>query len=221
MNIDLIMKMLPSSRRRNRNRRRGPFEIRPARSQTDLINYLIEHDIHTTGQLNKKRQHGDPTLYDFIKAFNSWKESQILAFGPPPPFKAPEKPSPEYLIKCCRDYNLWRRRDWHEARRKNPEIIPSINQCRRIFNGRFGNLTWAAEKVSVKRTVERCMSLTRRLGHIPSALECRQYDVDLDPLRSVYHSKRGVNEFLKLLSVQMRGEKNQDFSDISVGNPSG
>lgn len=220
MNIDEIMTMLPSKRRRNRNRRRGPFEVRPARSKSDLIDYLIEHDIRTTGQLKKIRQPGDPTLYDFIKAFNSWRESQIAAYGPPPPFTAPQKPSPEYLIKCCRDFNLWRRRDWYNARKNNPEIIPSYNQCRRVFDGRFKNLTWAAERVSVKRTVEHCLSLTRRLGHVPTSDECRQYDIDLDPIRAVYENKRGVDEFLQLL-VKIQGEKNQNFSDISPTIPSG
>ena len=220
MNIDQIMTMLPSRRRRNRNRRRGPFEKRPPRSQTELTEYLVENNIRTTGQLNKTRQPGDPSLYDFIKAFNSWKESQIAAYGPPPPFTAPAKPTPEYLIRCCRDFNLWRRKDWNMARKNHPEVIPSIHQCRRQFDGQFKNLTWAAERVSIKRTIERCMSLTRRLGHVPTVVEFRQHDIDLDTLRTVYPNKRGVNEFLQLLSVKIRGEKDRNFSNISVENPS-
>ena len=198
MDVDRLMAILPTlkNRSRSRNRRRGRREKRPSRTPTELVRYLIEKEIRTTGQLRQRRQPGDPTVYDCLKAFGSWKECQIAAFGRPLPFTAPAKPSAEYLVNTVLQLDIWKRKDWCEARKKNPTLIPSISQVRRVFHGRFSNLIVAAERMSLRKTLERYLVLARRLDRVPTTVECKRHDIDLGPLAAIYANKREFDDTL-------------------------
>lgn len=199
MDINKLIESLPTDRKSRswRPRRRGAYMRRPVRPPDDLLAYLVKNRIRTTGDLRKYRQPTDPTLYDYVKQWGSWKEAQIAAYGAPLLFTAPTRPSADYLLRCVLSFNLWTRDAYCRARRENPEVIPSVYWCKRLFGGRFDNLKWAAEKVSVTRCWEKYLSLSRRLGRQPTADDCRQYGLDMTPLKTPL-SKEFLPDLLRL-----------------------
>lgn len=218
MNIDQLMSKLPNRRgkARNRSRTRGAYRKRTSLSQADLIRYLVDHDVRTTGRLRRIRQSDDPSVYDYIKEFRSWSQAVVAAFGQPQPFTAPSKPSPEYLARCVMEFGLWRREDWCRARKRDPATIPSLHHCRRLFKGRFANLTWVAERLSAKRTLERYLELAKGMGgRRPTPYECYRHGVDLGPLLAIYQDRKELDGFLEMATSKMLGTSVQNFSETS------
>jgi len=130
------------------------------------------------------------TPYDYVKIFGKWSAAAERAFGKPPPF--PMSPTPpsdaDYIVKACETFGVSTQRQYFAARNAHPDLVPSSRQVRRLW-GSFGNLFWACSRQSAKRTLAEYLALERRLGHIPSAHECRAAHLDLTPLRRIMGSK--------------------------------
>lgn len=199
MDLDSMARMIRSlRRRRNRRRqRRGPHEPRPRRSQEELIEYLLEHDIHSSRALMRKRQRHEPTIYDFRKSFGSWSAAMAAAHGSR---RDPFKPSvdPEYLIHAVIELDLWSYRRFLAARKRRPDLVPSINQIRRHC-GTFSNLLVVAERHSTTRTLRKYAALHQRLGRRPTLLDCQRAGISLDALQDFLPGtpgKWGVDRFV-------------------------
>jgi len=210
MDIERIMARLPSNKgkRRNPNRVRGQYRKKQQRTQSELVRFLIEKDIRTTGQLRKRRQPSDPTLGDFIKTCGSWREAQTAAYGEAHLISnTPVQPSANYLIQCVNEFNLWKRSDWCAAHKRDPSIIPSLHFVRTHFQGSYRNLTWAASKLSAAKTMDRYLDLWIQMGkRVPTAIDCRHQDIDLSPLinERFYPNKKDLDKFAMQLICKMK-----------------
>lgn len=193
MTITELMRLLPEQRRHVSivPRRRGAYRPKRTWTEDELLGHLQMHDLRTTGAVRKHhaKHHDAPTVYDFVKAFGRWSVAVEKAFGRVPALLSPTPPSDaDYIVKVCELYDVRSQREYLSARRTHPDIVPSSRQVRNAWGG-FRNLLWACLKQSAKRTMEQYLVLERRLGHKPSALECRTAQLDLTPLRKVMGTK--------------------------------
>ena len=201
MNIDQLMRMLPNQRSKATivPQYRGAYRPRRVWTEDELLTHLRAHDLRTTGAVRRHHaEHKDaPTVYDFAKVFGAWSAAAEKAFGPQMPFAITPKPStdPQFIVKCCELYGIKSQREYLAVRRAHPDVVPSSRQVRRVWGG-FKNLFWACQKQSAKRTFEAYLILERKLGRIPSALECRAAHLDLAPLRKVMGSKWDIDDLL-------------------------
>ena len=208
MNIETLMTLLPSQRNlvHLKPRRRGHYRDRNRIKMTEdeLVNILINKKNKTTGDLRRLRDQDKslPTVHDFITIFGRWKLAVEKAYGKqildrPPPN------DPNYIAQCSIQFNIWTQASYLKARRLNPGVIPSARQVRRVWGG-FSNLFFAARKQSIEKTFGDYLRLERRMGRIPTALECRQEGLDLNPLREIMGSKFDIDG---LLSYRNRAEQ--------------
>jgi len=200
MNIDKLLTLLPEERRKVRlgRRARGAYRQQPERDPDEMLAYLMKHGIRSAGQLQKKRNtdKGAPTVQDFVRTFGSWSSATEQIYGKPRPFSAPRN-DPEYMTKCCCQFNLWTQEAWLTARRKADDVIPSARQVRTTW-GDFTNLFFAAKKRSAEHVFDEYARLERRLGRIPTVADCRKRGIDLTPLRKLLGRKTDIDELLRL-----------------------
>ena len=178
-------------------RGRGKYERRSHLSQHELVEYLRSQRVKSVRDLHRRRQPGEPTASDCIKAFGSWEAAKKAAFGRQP-FDDPPPADPEYLIKVLVGFRLWRYSAYVQARRNRPDIVPSLRQVRKQF-GTFSNLRHYAERRSTERTLIRLLSLREQLGHWPSAEERREADIDLRHAIRCFGSRREMYDFADTL----------------------
>jgi len=210
MDIDKIVARLPSNKgkRRNPNRVRGRYRKKQRTlTDSDLIRHLIDNDLRTTGKLraHRKAQPDSPTLYDYIKAFGSWRQAQTSAFGPPPPFTAPIKPSREYLAQCVNLFNLRHRQDWINARKTDSVTIPSLFWIRYHY-GSFRCLVAQADKLSLSKQMDAYIALTLQLKKQPTVIQCRQNDIPISSLikNLMCKDKRDLNQYVQQLIGKLK-----------------
>jgi hypothetical protein len=201
MNIEKLLSLTPSQRikvRLNvRRKPRGAYRQHPPRTPDELLEFLKERGVRTTSQLKKLRatDKTTPTIQEYFRAFESWTAAVQQVFHKPTILQSPPPNDPAYIVKCCTQFNLWSQRDYLEARNHLPDVIPSPRQVRRVWGG-FGNLFFAARKESAVKTLEAYLSLERRLGKTPSALDCQAYNLDLTPLKRFFGTKAQLDDIL-------------------------
>ena len=201
MNVEKLLTLLPSQRHlvRLKPRRRGRYRSRKREKLTEeaLVSYLETNKIRKICDLKRLRANNPntPYLVDFISAFKSWKAAVEKAFGKDL-FNQPPDNSPHYMITCCTHKKLWTQSQWMAARRRNPELIPSSRQVRRVWGG-FGNMFFAAMKESPHKTFDDYLRLEQKLGHLPSVMDCRDAGLDLTALRRLLGNKWQLTDLLK------------------------
>lgn len=197
MTLDDLMLMLPEQRRRLRLRKkyRGPYEKRPERSREELIRYLRASSIKSANELRAKRKPLEPHVHDYFRAFGSFMAAKSEAYGPEPPSPGPPA-THDYLTKVCLEFSIWSQGRWNESRRKRPDVIPSSNQVKRLFGG-FSNLFEMAQRVSLRRTLERYLVLRAKYGRWLNSEELRTEGLDLTvAIKVLGGSKWHVDRFL-------------------------
>jgi len=110
-------------------------------TREELINYLTINNLDSARKLANFRKSKEPAVYDYKKEFGSWKKAKEESFGEI--FTDEIRCDRELLIKVVIENNLWTWRRYLEAREKTPDIIPSTNQIKNIFNS-FSGLTDAS-----------------------------------------------------------------------------
>jgi hypothetical protein len=194
---------LPDAKRRKLHliyKPRGKYrkEIRPKRSREELLAWLKDHDVRTRIQLEKKRVDGDPTLSDYLLEFKKWSIAVGLAFGCRDVelnFK-----DPEYVAKVVIEFKLWTLIAYEEARKKRPDIIPSVYYVMKKFGG-YKNLVVFCKRFSLVEVFNSYMTLRRRLGRVPTLKECTQSNIHLDEAIRFYGSKRKLDNFIASLET--------------------
>ena len=188
--------VLSAQRRRLRiaRRRLGPREDRPDRTPEELIAYLRSKQVTSTRDLKRKRAPGDPTVYDIAKRFGSFSVAMTQAFGPRKPPTADPPNDPGYMIRCVINFGLRTYRQYLRARRLRPDIIPSVHQVRRVFRN-YDNLTYIAERLSLKGNLSRYLALRRSLGRRPTFGECQDANIDLAAAVKVIGNTWAVDRF--------------------------
>jgi hypothetical protein len=109
----------------------------------------------------------------------------------------PPPNDPDYIAKIAVQFGAWNQSRYLALRRLRPDVIPSARQVRRVWGG-FENLFFAARRMSVKRTLEEYLRIERRMGRLPTALECREAGLDLGPLKSIFGTKWDLDDLLAL-----------------------
>lgn len=201
MNLDEFLTLSLDARRKApvRPRPRGPYKRRPTRTPEQLVEYLRINDIRSIRQLRRKLSPEAPIPHDIIKAFGSWQAAKETAFGKLGPFDLPKRPDPKYLVNTAVELDLGTRDAYLAARRRRPDIVPSIHWVRALY-GSWDRLKWATEQVSVKACLERWMTLRRRLGRTPTLMEAHQAGISFEPLKRIFKTSGELNEFLKDLA---------------------
>ncbi len=165
-------------------RRRFRFERRPRRVEHRpdfkpdyLLAYLKDRGIHSTRQLLRSRVSGEPTVYDFQKAFGSWQAAVDQAFpaesiiGEPPT-------APEYFIKVVLEFKITTAVQYRAARRRMPEAVPSFHALECVW-GSLGRLLEAARRYPVKAIMDDYLRLWVKLRRTPTIEECDVAGVNL------------------------------------------
>ena len=174
---------------------RGTYEKRPERSREELLNYLREKQVRSSRDLISKRQPGEPAVYDYAKAFGSWRAAMETAFGKKIDILAAEI-TPDYLIKCVLGFNLWTYEQYVNARRLRPEVIPSFAQVRKLF-GSYSNLKYYAQRNSLRDVLQKYLDLRDQLGRWPTRQQCRRAGLDISRPIEHFGSRRKMNDFLR------------------------
>lgn len=194
-----ILNLPPSKRRKVKiASKKKIYKNRPEFTRQELIDYLRSHDFRTSRELTSNREDCDPTVYDYRREFKSWKNAQELIFkGKKKECPAPE--SAEYLAKTLLEFDLNTVDKWLAARRKRPDVIPSINQVRKQW-GSFSNLKAFVFKVySCRLVLQEYLNLKSRLKKWPTINDCLEEGLNIDRPARLFGGKRGMDEYLKVL----------------------
>jgi len=198
--------------KRRRTRRHIP---RPDRTAQELVGYLRERNIRTTGQLCRLREADGPTVPDYIKTFSRWSEAVRQVFGPPPPrIKFPA--SRQHIIDMVVQLGVRSRSQYIARRKELPELVASLNQVRKFF-GSFSEVLDEAASRSAEITLGRYLELWQRLRRRPDHEDCERWKVDLAPLRRMFPSKRELDGFLAIIDKPA----NQDWVRCAVSRTFG
>jgi hypothetical protein len=184
---DLIRESLRRSRRRGRYRKHP----RPCRTRDELVAYLKEKGFRTVHSLDVGRVEGDPTRDDYIKEFGSWAEARDTAFGKADKLEVDF----QYTLKAFVEFGLWNRSAYLEARKKRPDILPSLHQINRRW-GRFGNLVACARRLSASESIISYLKLRRKSGVVPTIDECRAAGLDISKLMGIFGGKRELDDYV-------------------------
>ena len=158
---------LPAEKRRKlklgKKRRRYRKENRPRRSKGELVAFLRENDFRSSRQLEAGRKPGEPNTNDFRKEFGSWQNALDSAFTDLQEVRF----TPEYMAKSVLEFGLWTCLKYLAARAARPDVIPSMYRVKQQW-GYFSNLKEFAVRMSIAETLNRYITLYRKLGRIPT-----------------------------------------------------
>ena len=191
--VDKLLRLSSKELRRWSSKRkgRGKYERRerPKRSKEQLAEYLKKNKFKTRDQLRAGRREGDPTDVDYCAAYGSWRAASREIFDIKPLDR-------EYVIKAIIEFGLWSRDSYKEARRKRPDVFPSLYAVLREF-GEWGILREVASAMSLRKTLQAYMELKRRIGKRPTREECRMAGVIIDEAIKMYGSKSAFDKFVE------------------------
>jgi hypothetical protein len=202
--IDELFRLSRQERRRLRVGRSRPKKYREREKRKDmsrdeLLDYLRGNEFRTWRKLEAGREPGEPTIGDYRKAFGSWLEARDAAFGPSEAFHS--KITAEYLVKVVAEYGLWTMRHYRAGRKIRPDIVPSYWYVEKEFK-HWSTLRYYAERYDARRMLTLYMRLRRRLGHDPTADECRDREVDLPRLINIFGGLRYLRENVEIMERQ-------------------
>lgn len=184
-------------------RRLGKREKRKDFSRDELVDYMRRNGIRSWRVLVRKRIMGDPTPFDYRKAFGRWSKAVEVAFG-----KDPLMPTVDvnYALQAVPFLGAWTWRKYLAARRSRPDIIPSARFIRREF-GKFGEFIACARGMSLEQTMERYRALWRKMGHRPTVDECRERGIILEFAIEFFEGKAGLDWQIKRTVEKKRNGK--------------
>jgi hypothetical protein len=177
---EIVLKLSPQARKRKRlGRKPISREKRPELTKDELVNFLLKNKIKSANKLRKIRKAGDPKVYDYVLAFDSWKNARQAAYGTMSDWISKPISSDEELIRLVLENNIRTSTQYKQKQKERPDIYPSI---KKIFVrwGRWSAFKHHVQSYSIKRTIEEYMKLSRRLRRIPTSVDCRQENLVLD-----------------------------------------
>lgn len=176
---------------------RGKYNIekRPRLSDQELLEYLRVNGFRSRLKLRRGRKPGEPTDNDYKKRFGSWGEAVRRAFFNDT-FSLNDQSEKSYHIRCVYEYGLWNARLWCEARKKNEDIIPSINVIKRKW-GKFSRLIREAKDGHVRKIVETYSKLKRHLKRRPTDEDLTDARLDITKAVKFMGGKRYFDEYVE------------------------
>ncbi|RLI43831.1 hypothetical protein DRO61_12865 [Candidatus Bathyarchaeota archaeon] len=202
-----FLKLSPEERRQktfsNVNEKR--FYGKRNFSKEEITTYLTLNELDSSRKLVDFRKDNEPTVYDCVKAFGSWKETKREVFGSglgdmDDMLNGEPECDAEYLVKVIIENNLSTWREYLEARKKRPDIIPSSHQIRKNWK-RFSDLINFAEAYSIKHVAVSFLVLKRKLGRIPTKKDCEEAGINLERVMETFGGKREFDTFIKNMEL--------------------
>jgi len=211
--LQAVLDMPPERRRRIRRRSKckvKPFTLPDKKNYTqqELLQWARERGVSSQRQLLAKRQDGDPNRNSFIRAFGSWSEFKRKLEGKKDDPSQPQPPEATagYILKNIVDFDLWTVRLYMNARKKNPDTIPSMEKVKYHF-GVWSNACYYASLMSAEIHVERYRQFKREKGRYPTVPECRRDLIDIGLLTQIHGSKRSLDAHLDQLEQMNEDRK--------------
>ncbi len=198
-----FLKLSPEERRKktfsNVNEKR--FYGKRSFSKEELVTYLTLNELDTSRKLVDFRKDGEPTVYDCVKAFGSWKDAKEEVFGSgigdiDDLISGELECDAEYLVKTVIENDLWTWREYLAARKNMPDRIPSTNQIKKNWK-RFSDLINFAKAYSIKNIAVSFLILKRKLGRIPTKKDCESAGINLERVMDKFGGKREFDSFIK------------------------
>ena len=168
---------------------------RPAFSAEFLLNYLRKNGIRYVKELREiATSENDPILKDYHNIFGSWEKAVRQAYADIP---MPSDYDRFYIIKCVVEFNLWTLRDYQDAYKRRPDIIPGLHMVEILF-GKWSILSDLARAYSTKETIHAYMKLKEKFGgKVISKKNCAKHGIDLSKVLRIYGSKKKFDDLIK------------------------
>jgi hypothetical protein len=146
----------------------------------------------------KVRKPDEPTVYEFRKAFGSWRNASLQAF---PRVADGIQKDKEYLLKLVLQFDLWTYKDYILAHKSNPEVVPSYKYLRKKWES-YRSLVELAKRSSLQKIMERYMVLWRKMGKKPTLEQCKNDGVQIDEAIRLVGSRDKLDELIVLMERQ-------------------
>jgi hypothetical protein len=188
--IQRLLAMPDEQRRRLRllrssRRRKNRCELGLHFTRDELLEYLRRKNFRTRKQLRDGRQKGEPRDCDYIREFKKWKTAVVAALGR----KETSPTDASYFVKVVVQFNLWTKKRYLTARRREPDLVPSAYWLKKRW-GNFGNLIACARQYDESVIIGDYLKLYRKLGRIPTDRECRANGVNIDKVVALSGSRK-------------------------------
>jgi len=175
-----------------RGKSRGTYNRVPRRSYSrdELVIFIRENAFRSRSQLLNGRSQKDPAPYDYRKEFGSWSEAMSVIWR--------EERAPvdrRYIVQSVVEFGLWSVRVYEDARKKRPDVFPSVRIIRREF-GSWGAFKEVAIASSLRETLRAYVGLKQKLGRRPTNEDCRKARVDLSRALELLGSKAEIDRFI-------------------------
>jgi len=196
---------LPAEERRQKtfsNINEKRFYGKRSFSKEELITYLTINRFDSSRKLMDLRKDNEPTVYDCVKTFGSWKETKKAVFGGGIDDLIDGEPEcdAEYLVKAVIENNLWTWRRYLEARKKRPDIIPSSHQIKKNWKA-FSDLINFSKAYSIKHSAVKFLNLKNKLGRMPTKKDCEEAGINLERAIDKFGGKREFDKFIKNMEM--------------------
>jgi len=163
-------------------------------SRDELLDYMRKNNIRSRRKLDVYRKDGDPLPSTYSGEFGSWGAALKAAFGSPIVKPSLDK---EYVVKSALMMGIITYNQYVEARKKNPDILPSIWAVLKMF-GSFARFASNVRALSFKETMDAYSRLWRRLGKAPSFTECKRAGINLDiMIIKVFLTKKSLDSYMQ------------------------
>lgn len=214
---------MPAYRRRRLRlgKLRGKYAKKETRSfsEEELLSFLRERRYRTRKALREGRKEGEPTDSHYQRVFGSWGEATRVAFGPEVSDTEAEKKLAGYMAEAVSKLGLWTFEKYLAARREGLKGVPSYYERMGLWVGlvpsahavmkswgSWSNLLYAAKGLNLKKELDECVILMRRLGRVPGMEDCKHHGINLSKALSHYGSKKKLDSVLKrMLDEERKG----------------
>ena len=170
---------------------RPRYGKRPNRTKEEVAEYLSKHTIKTRRQLARFPDRAKPALYDVLKYYDTWKNAINEIYG----YQPEECPShPHLVIKAILEFDIKTYREYRFMAKANPHAFPNVYCV--IKNGGWRRFKAAADRMSLKTEMTKCLKLAVKLKRDPKIKELKAIGVNMD---RIVLSFPKYSVFIKLL----------------------
>jgi hypothetical protein len=183
----VIQPFLKAKQAKNVAHRRKINKPQEQLSKKQLLQYLKDKNIQRLKDIPEE----GPNRYQFKKHFGSFTEAKRQAFPNKIFSFKPDTPemTAEHIIKSIITFGLWRRKDYYTAHKNQPDAIPTLYQCTKLF-GSWKNTTRAASKCQFSKQFDKYIKLVEITKKMPTMKQMDDADINLPLLIQTTHMTR-------------------------------
>ena len=160
----------------------------------DVVEYIRKNNVRKIKELAAlKDDETVPTVYMVTHYYGSWREAMHEIWGNE---MWMSHVNAEYILKCVIEFKIWTVSEYVAARRKNPDIIPSMKVVLKYW-GRFSNLIECASRMDLRTIIEDyCRFVIQRGGKIPSSDILQRHGLRIGEAVTLFGSKEKFDAFI-------------------------